>query len=159
MDAKKHIPGRPKRLSVIYQSNSPPLYFVTISTFNRRPILDNDVAHDAFIAHTTLLLQRNIAVGRYVIMPDHIHLFIRIGPDERLGLTVKHLKEKITKAIRHGDQNGRIWQPSFFDHILRNDESYREKWRYVLDNPVRGGLAKTSAAWPYQGEICILDRA
>jgi hypothetical protein len=33
-----------------------------------------------------------------------------------------------------------LWQPGFFDHILRSDESYAEKWNYVRDNPVRAGL-------------------
>jgi len=32
------------------------------------------------------------------------------------------------------------WQDGFFDHLLRSDESYGEKWNYVLQNPVRAGL-------------------
>jgi hypothetical protein len=33
-----------------------------------------------------------------------------------------------------------LWQPGFFDHVLRSDESYSEKWNYVRDNPVRAKL-------------------
>ena len=46
----------------------------------------------------------------------------------------------------------------FFDHLLRNDESYGAKWRYVRDNPVRHGLVSSFEEWPYQGEIVHIDR-
>jgi hypothetical protein len=53
---------------------------------------------------------------------------------------------------------GRDRQAGFFDHILRSDESYSEKWNYVRDNPVRAGLVETADDWPYQGEIVVIDR-
>ena len=46
-----------------------------------------------------------------------------------------------------------LWQREFFDHILRSDESYSQKWNYVRDNPVRAGLASTADEWKYAGEI------
>ena len=46
-----------------------------------------------------------------------------------------------------------------FDHVLRNDESYGEKWKYVRENPVRAGLVSRADAWPYQGEFVFIDRA
>jgi hypothetical protein len=46
-----------------------------------------------------------------------------------------------------------IWQPEFFDHVLRSANSYSEKWDYVRNNPVRAGLAGTAEAWPYSGEF------
>jgi hypothetical protein len=52
----------------------------------------------------------------------------------------------------------RIWQPGFFDHLLRGSESYHEKWRYVRENPVRAGLVSCAEDWPYQGEIVRIDR-
>jgi putative transposase len=45
-----------------------------------------------------------------------------------------------------------------FDHVLRSDESYDEKWNYVKENPVRAGLVQIASEWPYQGEIVIIDR-
>jgi REP-associated tyrosine transposase len=52
-----------------------------------------------------------------------------------------------------------LWQPGFFDHILRTAESYVEKWNYVRENPVRAGLVQTANDWPYQGEIVVIDHA
>ncbi|MDQ3117014.1 MAG: hypothetical protein M3Q86_10470 [Verrucomicrobiota bacterium] len=47
----------------------------------------------------------------------------------------------------------RVWQEEFFDHVLRSDESYAEKWEYVRENPTRAGLVEKSDDWPWQGEI------
>jgi len=52
-----------------------------------------------------------------------------------------------------------LWQPGFFDHLLRNDESYAQKWEYVRQNPVRAGLVDSAAAWRYQGKIVTIDRS
>ena len=49
------------------------------------------------------------------------------------------------------------WQKGFFDHVLRSDESYAQKWEYVRDNPVRAGLVKKWEDWPYWGEVWRLE--
>jgi len=46
-----------------------------------------------------------------------------------------------------------VWQEEFFDHVLRSDESYAEKWTYVRENPVRKGLVAHSDDWPWQGSV------
>ncbi len=51
------------------------------------------------------------------------------------------------------------WQEGFFDHLIRNPESYEEKWSYVRENPVRAGLVDSAERWPYAGEIVSIDRA
>ena len=61
--------------------------------------------------------------------------------------------------IQPFDVSRNLWQPGFFDHLLRHDESYAEKWLYVRDNPVRKRLVATWDAWPYRGEIVVIDRA
>jgi len=58
-----------------------------------------------------------------------------------------------------GTKKRPLWQPGFFDHILRNDESYTQKWEYVRENPVRAGLVSLADDWPYQGEFVFIDRA
>jgi len=62
------------------------------------------------------------------------------------------------KQIRTSSQHS-IWQRGFFDHVIRNTESYVQKWNYVRENPVRAGLVKKSEEWIFQGEIALIDRA
>jgi REP element-mobilizing transposase RayT len=88
-------------------------------------------------------------------MPDHVHLFVRGGPDFTLSSSVGGPKRAMSVALK----SPRLWQPGFFDHILRSDESYADKWNYIRDNPVRVGLVQTADDWPYRGEIVTIDRA
>lgn len=81
-----------------------------------------------------------ICVDQYVIMPDHIHLLLRILPDEygrpmvapTMSRVVQQMKGYATKRIGVS-----IWQKLFFDHIIRNREDYEEHLRYIHENPMR----------------------
>jgi putative transposase len=113
-------------------------------------------AHMAFQSYATRALdQFNIAVGRYVIMPDHMHLFVRGGPNFILERWIAGLKRAISVKLGF---RGKLWQPGFFDHVLRSEESYGEKWQYVRDNPFRAGLVAKAKNWPHQGEFIMIDR-
>jgi len=116
--------------------------------------------HDSFVAFGLRAAQSyNIAVGRYVIMPDHVHLFVCGDLHFHLGKWIKALKQALGKSISSGIRHDRIWQEGFFDHILRSDESMAQKWEYVRDNPVRAGFVRIWTGWPFQGEIVLIDRA
>jgi len=153
------IKGRPPRLDQVFQSYDPPLYFVTLCTLHRQRIGDLRIAQCALEHYGAHALEKfHIAIGRYVVMPDHLHLFVRGDDDFVLGEWVKGLKRTISMAFQQQVKRFR-WQPGFFDHLLRNDESYAQKWAYVRDNPVRAGLVAWTEQWPYQGEIVYIDRA
>ncbi len=153
-----HFGRRPLRLGRVFDAS--PLYFVTFCTHNRRPCLACDEVHAAFVLFARRAERDfNVAVGRYVIMPEHIHLFVRGGPEFRLGHWVGLFKQALAKAANLSRAKRQVWQEGFFDHLLRNDESYAQKWDYVRENPVRAGLVKSAAEWPYQGQIVYIDRA
>jgi REP element-mobilizing transposase RayT len=153
----REYPKCPPRLRRIFAHS--PLFFVTFCTYERRKLVASDAVHAAFVAFALQAnLQHSIAVGRYVIMPDHVHLFVR-GPDDfQLSAWVGTLKQALAKHIAL-PRTSPIWQRGFFDHVLRNDESYGKKWNYVQDNPVRAGLVTNPEEWPYSGEIVLIDRA
>lgn len=116
------------------------------------------VVHTSFIQFgERAYAKRNIAVGRYVIMPDHVHLFVT-GPDDfELGRWIGVLKQFMMKAVVREQAREPLWQRGFFDHVLRSEESYGQKWNYVRDNPVRAGLVEKADDWPYAGEIIVID--
>jgi putative transposase len=82
-----------------------------------------------------------------LLMPDHLHMLASFGPD--LGM-----KRVIANWKRYTANHAGIhWQRDFFDHRLRNDESFDEKAAYILENPVRAGLAHRVEDWPYQLQL------
>ena len=143
---------RLNRMEQLYIDN--PVYFLTFCTANRKAILANEFVHEAFIEFCREALIRNIFVGRYILMPDHVHLYVKLpAPSEKLSAWVKSLKNSLSKVLRQQNISPPQWQKGFFDHVLRSDESYSDKWLYMVENPVRGGLVKEWVDWPYQGEI------
>lgn len=147
---------RLKRLGVIYQRS--PIYFVTACTACRRPLLASEAVQNVVVRFSEEASHRGAFVGAYVLMPDHLHLFVRLQ-DERLTLSawVKALKGAISLSLRHSANQPPFWQKGFFDHVLRSRESYAQKWEYVRGNPVRARLVKAWDAWPYQGELFDLE--
>jgi len=94
-------------------------------------------------------------MGRYVIMPDHVHFFCSAELDGKtLPTFMQAWKQWSSKRLaRELGFSGPIWQEEFFDHVLRSSESYSQKWVYVKENPVRAGLVAGAEDWPWQGEI------
>jgi len=91
-------------------------------------------------------------------MPDHVHFFASPQPDAKpLSAFIRDWKKWTTREITEIANVGPpVWQPEFFDHVLRSPGSYDEKWNYVRENPVRAGLTTDAGAWPYSGECEIL---
>jgi len=161
---------KPPRLDLIFQRSNAPVYFVTFNTHMRASLLATPEVHAALIKYSRRAADFRIGVGQYVIMPDHIHLFVSfgIGCKITLGDWIKGLKRELDRvllSIGHepaqirGQRLCSFWQPGFNDHLLRSDESYTQKWEYVFQNPVRAGLVARAEDWPYAGEIIRIDRA
>ena len=146
---------RLRRLDRLYVEN--PVCFVTFCTEGRKAILHHVQVHDAFIQFCKQALQRDIFVGRYILMPEHIHLFVKLPPPaENLSSGIKSLKNFLSKVLNQSGHPAPHWQKGFFDHVLRSGESYSEKWLYMVENSIRAGLVKNWTDWPYQGEIHAL---
>jgi REP element-mobilizing transposase RayT len=97
-------------------------------------------------------------VGRYVIMPDHVHFFCapRQVPMTPLKRWMEFWRADASRHWPHPLEKP-VWQKDFFDRQLRGAESYRQKWLYELENPVKAGLVSRWEDWPYQGELNALQ--
>ena len=84
-------------------------------------------------------------------MPDHVHLLVEgLAEDTELPNFVKHAKQISGHA--HKQQFGKsLWQPSWFDRVLREEEITKDVIRYILLNPVRAGLVQSAADYPLSG--------
>ena len=156
-DGISTYPAKPKRLEQIFQSYDSPLYFITINTSLRKPLLARKEVHSSFRLYAEKNAAMGRTVGRYVIMPDHVHFFARIGREDQLSVFIQLLKQSISKTLKQAGEPAPYWQVGFFDHVLRHSESYSEKWNYVRANPVRAGLVTAAEEWPYQGEIARIQ--
>lgn len=146
-DGRKH----PIHFSPLERHNRPVIIYVTACTAKRKSILASPSVHGAIVnawAHAS-----NWLVGRYVILPNHVHFFC--APN---GIDVPSLerwmsfwKSRATIGIRR--EKGEVWQRDHWDRQLRRGESYDEKWEYVRNNPVRHGYVKDADDWPYQGVL------
>ena len=153
MQVHKHL----KRLHCVWIDN--PIYFITICTMDRQPVLTcPDVAAILTDEWRTARTRHGWAIGQFVIMPDHIHFFCRAEKDAKILATfIGQWKEWTSKRLARTVRLERaVWQPEFFDHILRSAENYGMKWNYVRDNPVRAGLVSRAEDWPWQGTIEVL---
>jgi putative transposase len=153
--ADKRKKPRLSRLFSVYPEGA--VFFITFCTHERRSLLANDAIHRAFQGFCSQALKRNIIVGRYVLMPNHLHLFVHLPNPNDLPFWIKSLKNFLSKALREQSTEPPHWQKGFFDHLLRSEESSVEKWEYARLNPVRAGLVGDACDWPYQGEIAMLD--
>jgi putative transposase len=50
-------------------------------------------------------------------------------------------------------RQGKLWQPRYFDHIVRAEEDLRAIAEYILNNPVRKGLVERAENWPWSGHM------
>ena len=73
-----------------------------------------------------------VAVDKYVIMPNHVHLLVLLEQDSKATVQtiVRSLKRMVTRELGES-----IWQSSFYDVIVRNEVMYRCEWQYIDSNP------------------------
>jgi putative transposase len=97
-------------------------------------------------------------VPAYCFMPDHLHLVVSgTSGDADLWKTIVAYKQKTGYWLSRNKPET-TWQKDFYDHIIRSDENLAVHIRYVLDNPVRKGLAATWQEYPHKGSLgCSLE--
>jgi putative transposase len=144
-----------KRLTFVWQRQ--PVYFITTCVAARRPLLANEAVHGILRDEWSGLRDRHgWAVGRYVVMPDHVHFFVTpvlIGAKPLSGALGKWKEWSAKRILKSTASIAPLWQPEFFDHVLRSAESQSEKWLYMRENPVRAGLVTRADDWPYAGAM------
>jgi len=92
----------------------------------------------------------------YTVMPDHVHMILKPAVASGRSESIKHimrcLKGWTAKGINDAaKRTGEVWQEDTYDHIIRNQEDYVEKAKYIFENPKRAGLIENPADWPWWG--------
>ena len=140
--------SRPAHLPNVRRHNQPVILFVTVCTNGRRDLLANQGVHDALL--DVWPQARQYRIGRYILMPDHLHLFCSpaVPEPENVKRWVAYWKRLASSQLRNLRP---LWQRDCWDTQLRHVDHYDRKWEYVRENPVRKGLVSKSEDWSYQG--------
>ena len=162
METEKELPKRKHTRLNNYDYSLAGAYFVTICTQNKRctlsrivgrglaPAETNEVEYTSFgsIAEKQLLSLENrfsyLSVDQYVIMPNHIHV-IFVLDNETAGASprptvmdiVCAYKSLTTMECKKIGLSKKLFQTSFYEHIIRNQSDYEETVKYIYENPIR----------------------
>jgi putative transposase len=90
-------------------------------------------------------------------MPDHLHLFCAPArsPATPVASWARFWRSQVTRRWPYPEERP-IWPRDFFDRRLRSGESYRQKWLYLWENPIKDGIVTRPEEWPHQGEMNVL---
>lgn len=150
----EEIKTRKKNRLYNYDYGRTGIYFLTLCTKERRNYFWGDLTKETMhigdielseygkIVDETIRriskIYPALSVRHYVIMPDHVHLLLRIHPDEygrpmvapTVSRVVQQFKGVVTKQIGRS-----IWQKLYYDHVIRNQKDYDEHKAYIYNNP------------------------
>lgn len=139
-------------------------YFITICTENRKNLLSHIVGGDVLDAPCDIELSeygkiaekyvnqlsdfyKDIVVEAYTIMPNHIHIMLMIqyvGTSRTSSPTKQHSTVprfiSTLKRFCNKEYGYNIWQRSYNDHIIRDEEDYLLHLRYISENPLKWKL-------------------
>ena len=152
---ERPVRHRPSLNSIhVGNDNRATILFVSVNANKRQRVFDNPAAVDCILSAWNDA--RDWLVGRYVIMPDHVHFCCAPGlwPTPDFHKWMKYWKSKV--ALSFPTEHARpLWQRQCWDTQLRQGESFEEKCRYMVNNPVRKGLVSKAEDWPYQGVLNV----
>ena len=140
-----------------YDYSTPGAYFITICTEGRKCILSRIVGAGVLdVPNVELLPHGKIAakyiaqlsefypdmnVESYVIMPNHIHILLRVleGPSGTPVPTKQNSKVSrlvsTFKRFCNKEYGQNIWQARSYDHVIRHQADYDAHLQYIYENP------------------------
>ena len=156
MELQTRKPNRLKNYD--YSQNG--AYFITICTKDRKEILSQVIVGEG-LAPPVLKLSpfgecikeqinnleiryENVKIDNYVIMPNHIHILMRIenqtggaSPSPTVSDIICALKSLSTLECKKLLPIDILFQRSYHDHIIRDDIDYQQIWQYIDENPTK----------------------
>ena len=141
------------------RSLSGQVYLVTTTTIGRRPFFsDFELGTRVARSLCSPLLWRSSKLLCWTLMPDHWHAVLELGHEESLSLLLQRLKgASAHETNRYRRAVGSVWTAGYHDHALRHEEDLIGVARYVVANPVRAGLARTTGEYPFWDAVWLQE--
>jgi REP element-mobilizing transposase RayT len=113
-------------------------------------VLKAESVADVIIKALENLVEQGHEVLRWVIMPNHIHLLLKIRHGTSLSSVIRFFKGRTGKQANEAlGSSGRFWFPEYFDRYIRDSDHLNKVLHYIDQNPVRAGLVKAAADWRF----------
>ncbi|PKM43316.1 MAG: transposase [Gammaproteobacteria bacterium HGW-Gammaproteobacteria-1] len=137
------------------------IYFFTLATLGRKPILMEDPVRVALrhaIQQVRVLFP--FVIDGWVLLPDHMHcLWCLPEGDADFGKRWGMIKRLVTRELgcrgdlvslsRRTRHEGSLWQRRFWEHQIRDEADYSRHLDYLHWNPVKHGYVQRVVDWPY----------
>lgn len=139
-------------------------YFFTVVTASRARILTSQNARSLLRSAFRLVRSESpFRLDAIVLLPEHLHAIWTLPPTDsdyssRWGKIKKSFTQSYLAAGGHerttsrGMQRQRrrgVWQPRFWEHMIRDETDYERHLDYIHYNPVKHGHVKCPKDWPY----------
>jgi len=101
------------------------------------------------------VLRSNVAAGKFelhefVIMPDHLHLLMTLPLEMTIEKAMQLIKGGFSYRLKKEfGYQGEIWQRGFSEVRIADAQSFMQHREYIIQNPVKAGLAETAEQYPY----------
>jgi len=122
-------------------------FFITSVTAQRRTLFRRtataDLLVDVFLRYRE---QRKYLLHDFVVMPDHFHALITPASEISLERAVQFIKGGFSFRLKSSLP---VWQESFTNHRIRDDEDFARHREYIRMNPVRAGLVQRAEDYPH----------
>jgi len=123
-------------------------HFITFTCHHRKPLLDGAAAKSEFeIALERVREGYRLCIYGYVVMPEHVHLLLSEPERSNLAQVIKAMKQAVSRRLIGGKDA--FWQKRYYDHNVRNYDSFVGKLRYIHRNPVKRGLCDRPEDWEW----------
>jgi len=127
-------------------------YFVTFCTLDRRDVfIDVPLGQSVVSQFRRTCRKERFAILAFCVMPDHAHLLVE-GTDAQSDLRALIKSAKQSSGQRFAARMKRpLWDEGFHDRVLRPEDDLKGIARYIIENPVRGGLVRSPIDYPLLG--------
>ncbi|MDZ4278244.1 MAG: transposase [Dehalococcoidia bacterium] len=134
-------------------------YFITFATHERQPILKDPAAARLLVDQLFALRgELGFLLLGYVVMPDHVHVVIVPHADAPLAKVMQFVKGRFARIYNgRSGRAGRLWQPRYYEAVIRDEAALLRRMRYMKENPVRAGLAVNPEDYPFSSAIRATD--
>jgi REP-associated tyrosine transposase len=150
---KPYHPSKNQRLDRELYTCTHSVFFITIRAYERQsPFLRDELSQLIIDVLRDEQDRKNCGIFTYCLMPDHFHFLTSPRMDGISVLRfVDEYKGKSTNRSWKLGWRGKLWQPRFFDHIVRAEEDLLAISEYILNNPLRNGLVVRPEDWAWSG--------